>query len=139
MSTQAPPANTQLPLVDGNEAYAHLYQAVYAPPFFAKLASDYGYTPATPEEAQSALENAAKLRQLYDAEMTKAAAAPPQNPMTGVTQRLDRTLVAAGMADQTSTDAAIKEAAASMAARPDIAQAMLSLFTYAAANQSQPA
>lgn len=55
------------------QAASLLLQQVYAPVFFAKLASDYGIQPKNDEEAQLLLEVAAKLRDRYNADGGDAA------------------------------------------------------------------
>jgi hypothetical protein len=117
------------------QAYATIVAQLAAPYFFEKL-SAHGVTPRTEKEAAEMWAAAHKLHVLYTAEQEKTAAAQA-GEMSAVNQQLDAALAAAGLT-ATAAPAAEKAAAfndvANLAAdEPEIANAVLTLQTAAAA------
>ena len=99
-----------------------LYEQVYVPAFFQKLA-EFGLQPQSPVHAESLLKQARMLRQARAIETTKQAAANG-DPLLIAEQRLAEQLnqLTAGQNDQSSLD---KFAMDFVKARPDLAKAAI--------------
>jgi hypothetical protein len=116
------------------QAYATVVSQIAAPYFFEKLAA-HGIAPRSEDEAAEMWSAAHKLHVLYTAEQEKTAAAQA-GELASVNSQLDAALAAAGLAAPgraADTVAGFKEAAAVAAARPEIANAVLTLQAAAAA------
>ena len=115
-------------------AMALLYSELHAPTVFNKLASDYGIVARTPAEQQELLVLGGKLRQLYNIEQEKAAAAG-ETRLKRASSHLD-SLLAQATGRHAATPAAItaevNEAAAHLARLPKFAAAVLTLQAAAA-------
>jgi len=75
----------------GAQAQDMLYQNLYVPAFFGKLANDYGINPQSQEQANTLLRMAGKLRQSYDAS-AQVKTASAQDPLAAFEQALDQDL-----------------------------------------------
>lgn len=119
---------SQPTLPDPQTAFNTLFDRVHARAFFAKLAS-YGYQPESPAQAQHFLDLAGKLRIANQHEAaTKAAAAV--DPILEASNALSELLNGYGIntkAASVNGDAALHNAAAQLAADPEIYNATLSL------------
>lgn len=117
----------QLPagLLDADAAYATVYQRVYAPRFFEKLAAaPYGIKPATDEEALQLLTMGTRLRQAYDADQEKQAAARGSQ-ISGALSALEQRLGATP--DNSADERFRKQSSANGSRDPELARAILSL------------
>lgn len=126
MTTNATPAAGQPQIMDEDRAFATLYQTVYTPAFFRKLAFDYGFKPRDDNEALRALKLAAQLRVAYDSEQEKVAASKGSvldRMETGINTMLKR----AGHNVPQVLDTQLKNAAARASFDPALASAILSL------------
>lgn len=114
-------------MYDPDSAYAVIHQRVYVPAFFEKLANDYGWRPKNQQEVQQALQMAAQLREAFDAEQEKAAAA--NNPLNRAQAHLNQVMQRAGypVLNPTPQQLQVKQAAAHGSFDPQIARAVLSL------------
>ena len=115
-------------VMDPDQAYGVVYQNVYAPAFFEKLASDYSITPQNDREAMDMLTMASQLRQAHDANIEKQAAAGTDR-MGQAKQHLNSQLAGMGLAPQQDTQIQqlIKQAAHRGASDPNLAHAILSM------------
>lgn len=120
---------------DPDTAYAIVHQRVYVPAFFEKLAKDYNWRPQNQQEVQTALQMAAQLREAFDAEQEKQAAA--NNPLLRAQQHLNQVMKQAGYPslNPTPQDLQIKQAAAHGSFDPQLAAAVLSLQAAEVAGQ----
>ena len=110
-----------------------LYSELHAPTVFNKLASDYGIVARTPAEQQELLVLGGKLRQLYNIEQEKAAAAG-ETRLKRASSHLDSLLTqATGRTTPSAITAEVNEAAAHLARLPKFAAAVLTLQAAAAA------
>lgn len=106
------------------EAYATIVGELAAPYFFEKLAAN-GIVPETEKEAAELWEAAHKLHVMYTAEQEKSAAAKA-NGLAAVNRELDARLAYYyGLSDEKS--ASFMDVAALAAAKPEIANAVLTL------------
>jgi len=133
MSTPTPaPVATPRQALPGPEAYNVILQQAYVPAWREKLASVYGIQPAkTPEEERSRLEITAALRQKYEQEQQKQAAAG--NPAINLLREQLGLPTVAAAEPANMQPAGVKQAAATLSFNPDLAHAVLSLMA------SQPA
>lgn len=129
---------TAAPQMTAQQGHDVMFSRVYSPAFFNKLAS-HGIRPANEAEGKLMLENAEKLRVLYDHQQTKVAEANG-NKLTKLGSRLDQQLAALGLASPAAPvvdeiPAQINQAAKQASANPELAAACLALL----AGQSQAA
>lgn len=117
--------------VAAEQAYNTIVSNLAAPYFFEKLAAN-GIAPRSEKEATEMWSVANKLHVLYTAEQEKVAAASVST-LTAANQRLDGILKAAGLAESVEKKAAWDEVASLAADQADIASAVLTLQTAAAA------
>lgn len=108
-----------------DKAYATLYQRVHMPVFFNKLASEYGIRPSSDAEKILMLENASKLRALYDRQNLQKTAARG-SLLSRAGRELDEMLAKEGLANPTAASLA-KQAAHEAAMDPELASAVLTL------------
>jgi len=99
-----------------------LYEQVYVPVFFQKLA-EFGLTPQTPAQAESLLKQAQMIRRANAIQTTKEAAASG-DPLLIAEQRLAAHLNQL-VGTQDDQDAISKFAADLAKARPDLAKAAI--------------
>jgi hypothetical protein len=118
------PTNQTPQLLDQETAYATIYQQVYSPTFFQKLAADYNIRPNNEKEAMDMLTMAAKLRMAHDHQQQKRAAA--RNPLNALHSHLDQQLSNMGLLQQ-DTVPQTKRAALAGAKNPELAHAILSM------------
>ncbi len=123
--------------VAAEQAYNTIVSNLAAPYFFEKLAAN-GIAPRSEKEATEMWSVANKLHVLYTAEQEKVAAASVST-LTAANQRLDGILKAAGLAESVEKKAAWDEVASLAADQADIASAVLTLQTAAAAAAMQNA
>jgi hypothetical protein len=127
VTTQATPQSGQAPnnVMGPDEAYGVVYQNVYAPAFFEKLAADHGIRPGSDQEAVEMLTMASQLRQAHDANEKQAQA--NGTTMLGQAQaHLNSQLGELGYAPQAEQQQ-IKQAADRGATNPALAHAILSM------------
>ena len=119
--------NTTDPLegMDPTAAYQTVYNKVYAPAFFQKLAADYNIQPGSDDEALKMLQMASKLRIAHDTNLQKQAAAKVSQ-LDEMHQALDGQLGDMGI-DVPEPSDPIKQAAAEGAIDPELANAFLTL------------
>lgn len=99
---------------------AFLYQEVHVPVFFGKLAQA-GIQPSSPEEAERLLEAGHRLANLRQVNQTKQAS---NSPILQACSELDSALSQLGVGESHMTDAQVKQAAAQVLKRPEIASAV---------------
>lgn len=131
-----PETNNQPQLLDPDSAFALVQQRVYTPVFFTKLASDYGITANSDDEARRMMSMAAKLRTAHDDGQLKAAG-QQFDFLKAAQDHLDEALASEGYDVQSDNDDLVKAAAAEVAVDPEIAHAVLSLQAQAAMAMSQ--
>lgn len=132
MATQTPPTATPRPALPAADAYNVVIQKAYVPAWREKLASVYGIAPAkTPEEEKSRLEITAALRQKYEHEQQKQAAAG--NPAINLLREQLGLPTVAAAEPANMQPAGVKQAAATLSFDPDLAHAVLSLMQQPAA------
>lgn len=107
--------------MDPQTAYDVLVSRVYAPTFFKKLASVYGITPDSEEEAVRFLKIAGKLRNLNELEAVKTAGVKA-DLVAKADDRLDKILSAYGYSTPQADDM-LKQAAEEALAQPYIREA----------------
>lgn len=117
--------------VAAEQAFNTIVENLAAPYFFEKLAA-HGLSPRNEKEAAEMWSMAQKLHVLYTAEQEKAAAASVST-LEAANQRLDEMLKAAGLGGTTEKASAWDEAASVAADQADIASAVLTLQSAAAA------
>lgn len=120
-------------ILDEDTAYTVLHNEVYAPVFLTKLARDYKIEPQTREQAQAMFTQAAQLRAAHDRSLQSQG-----NDMDSLLSKsaahLNQRLGGQPAAQQ--NDAMVKQAAADVAKRADIAKAVLSMHALAAQNNA---
>jgi hypothetical protein len=113
--------STQITQEAATAAHGTLFQNVYAPAFFQKLAEHPNVpVPRTAEEAEVLLRMAGKLRSAHDTGVVKLAAA--ENPFLAAEALLDECLQKTAAV---STEQQIAADVARISANPDIAAAAL--------------
>jgi hypothetical protein len=111
-----------------------MIKSVYAPVFFAKLASDYGIVPQTEAECQELLEAAAMLRP-YDDQAQQEKKASASSLVSEAVDGLKSALSGQGRQTPPSTYQRLtKNAAAELAENPVIQEAALALGQFMLAN-----
>lgn len=123
MATNSTPQTPQM--LDPDTAYAVVYQRVYGPAFFEKLASDYNIRPNGEKQAMDMLTMAAKLRMAHDANVEKQAAAS-QDHLSTLHAHLDQQLGQMGVRFREEVSP-VKQAAAAGSKDPELAHAILSM------------
>lgn len=123
--------STAAPQMTAQQGHDVMYSRVYAPAFFNKLAS-YGFRPANEAEAKVMLENAEKLRILYDHQLNKQAEAKG-NKLTKLGSKIDAQLAALGLAEPSAPvveqiPVQINQVAKQASADPELAAACLALL-----------
>jgi low affinity Fe/Cu permease len=121
--------NNEPQLLDRDTAYGYVLEQAYNPVFFEKLANDYGITPRNSNEVQAMLDMAAQLRARHDEEQYKQANAG-SSLLAAAQQHLNQVLGLEQNSPST-TDRAVKQAAARLATRPEIAHAVMSMHVAA--------
>jgi hypothetical protein len=124
-------------LLDADAAYAVIHQRVYAPRFLEKLANDYGVRATTQEQMLRLFDMASRLRQSYDADQIKQAAARGDD-ITAAYAAMDQMLGGSAQGDVVQ-DRFRKAAAANGARDPELARAVLSLQIQSQAGAQQAA
>lgn len=123
----------QASLQDPDTAYDVLYNKVYAPAFFQKLANDYGIQPQTPEEAVQLIKMAGWLRDMHDQQEKTASA----GLIAEAAAHLQQHAVHQGVIDpqaqyKQAMAQHVHQVAAQASFDPELAQAVLSLQAAAA-------
>lgn len=116
-------------MLNPEESYNVLVAQVHAPVFFSKLASTWGVSPQTPEEAKELLMMAGQLRNAHEQENVKVAQANGSF-LAQARQSLNSTLTENGYQSLVDEDATIKKAAAEAVQNPLIKEAALVFNTY---------
>lgn len=116
-----------------DQAWADLMQKVYMPAFIEKLAADYGVKFESNENLEQALQRAAQLRGLHDAQQEKPTGGDA-NELTAFGNYLDQLFVGSSQQPDAVTSKTIKQTAQRHAVDPELARAALSLAV--APNQS---
>ena len=137
MTTNATPQGGQAPqLMDPDTAYGVVYQNVYAPAFFEKLAGTYNIAPSNDQEALEMLTMASQLRQAHDAN-EKQAAAQGTSLLGQAQAHLNSQLSGLGYNPQEqAVQHQIKQAADRGATDPALAHAILSMQILGAQQQT---
>lgn len=111
-------------VMPADAAYATLLEEVYVPAFREKLAG-YGFQINTSADLEIALQNAAQLRELYDAEQHEKQAGH-NSVFAQFGQHMQRVVQAADPV--AATAGVLKTAAAQFSTSPRIAHAALSIM-----------
>jgi hypothetical protein len=108
------------------DAFGLLTNRIYAPTFFQKLASDFGVSPTTEEEARELLALSGKLQQLYEVEQQKQAS-DRVSLVSAASKGLDNILTGVGAASAAdlANDEEVKAAAAALSEVPELRDAAL--------------
>lgn len=109
--------------LSAEQAYTTIYQRVYAPVFFHKLAEDYGIRPANETEAVEMLHQAAQLRAAHDAQVQKQA----NDQGSLLARSRDNLNKVLGQSFDPQHENLIKRAADELSADPELVRAALSL------------
>ena len=117
--------------IAAEQAFNTIVENLAAPYFFEKLAA-HGLSPRSEKEAAEMWSVAQKLHVLYTAEQEKVAAASVST-LEAANQQLDEMLSYAGLGAPVEKSAAWDDAASVAADQADIASAVLTLQTAAAA------
>lgn len=135
MNTQT--KNNGPQVMNPDDAYAVVFNGVYQPAFFEKLAADYNIQPNNEHEAMEMLTMASQLRQLHDNDLEKKASASSSN-LDVARNLLDQHLNSLGLgtAQPNRVQQSIKQAAARGAQHPELARAILSMQVAAQAQQA---
>lgn len=123
----APPGQPQV--MDPEAAYAVVYNRVYAPVFFQKLAENFNIRPNDNAEAMEMLTMAAQLRLAHDTVEKRAAANRP-SVLSSARAHLNSQMAALGLAEEGADPFAqqqIKQAAVQGSFDPEIVHALLSM------------
>ena len=111
------------PSLTPDQGYATVVQKLYVPAFIEKLA-EYDIKIETEAQLQDALARAAQLRELYNADQQKQAAAKTDE-LSAFGQHLDQTLQSHGLLQTGPSPQIFKQAASRGAADPELANAIL--------------
>lgn len=117
--------------VAAEQAFNTIVENLAAPYYFEKLAA-HGLAPRSEKEAAEMWSMGQKLHVLYTAEQEKAAA-ESVSTLEAANQRLGEMLKAAGLSETTEKSSAWNDAASVAADQADIASAVLTLQSAAAA------
>jgi len=100
-----------------------------APVFFHKLANDYGIEPKTAEEAHEMLINGGKLRIIYEQKQQEKLASVGGSLLKRASAHIDQMFaeVVRQPHDSPAVESEIQKAATTVAARPELANAILTL------------
>lgn len=122
-------------VMNPDDAYAVVFNGVYQPAFFEKLAVDYNIHPRNEHEATEILTMAAQLRQLHNNDLEKKASTS-SSMLDKARAALDNHLESLNLATSPSrVQQSIKQAAVRGAQHPELSRAILSLQIAAAAQQ----
>lgn len=121
-------------LMTPEEAYEVLVAQVHAPVFFEKLAKVYDIVPQNAQQARDLLQMAGTLRNIHEAENTKAAAAQG-DVVSQAKQDLDQILSQFGYQPMANNDPVVKQAAWNLAGTPLLREAAL-VFQHHLSNQA---
>jgi hypothetical protein len=111
-------------LMSPEEAYDVLVANAHAPFFFEKLAKVYNIVPKTAQHAKALLQMAGALRNVHEAELTKAAAAEG-DLVIEAKRDLDNILSQFGYQPLPDNDPGVKQAAWNLANSPLLREAAL--------------
>lgn len=108
------------PTMSPEEAHAYLTREIFVPVFFQKLAEEYGVRPTSEADATRLLGMSAKMAEARERDLVKQAETH-NGFLADADAGLDRVLGAYGYAPvQSAEEDQIKEAAAQLAAVPDV-------------------